>query len=115
MLSSILIVGGGSAGWITANLLNAFVKRVGLPTRISLLESPDIPTIGVGEATVPTIRRTMAQIGISEQDLMVSAEATFKSLIRFVDWNLGESYDHPFDRRLRPGLHGSRRANYGCL
>ncbi|MAT34227.1 MAG: tryptophan halogenase [Ponticaulis sp.] len=102
MLSSILIVGGGSAGWITANLLNAFVKRLGLPTRISLLESPDIPTIGVGEATVPTIRRTMAQIGISEQDLMVSAEATFKSLIRFVDWNLGESYDHPFDRRLRP-------------
>ena len=103
MIKSVLIVGGGSAGWITANMLNADMKRANLPVQITLIESPDIPTIGVGEATVPSIRRTMTGIGLSEQDLMQSAEATFKTLIRFIDWNKGEAYDHPFDRRPRPG------------
>jgi tryptophan halogenase len=102
MVQSILVVGGGSAGWITANLLNAHIRRAGRPTTVTLVESPDIPTIGVGEATVPTIRRTLSDIGLPEQDLLVSAEATFKTLIRFRDWNPGESYDHPFDRRQRP-------------
>ena len=102
MLKNILIVGGGSAGWITANLLNHFIKRFDLPTKITLVESPDIPTIGVGEATVPSIRRTMSLIGIPEGDLMASSEATFKSLIRFENWNEGQNYDHPFDRRQRP-------------
>ncbi|HPE48602.1 MAG TPA: tryptophan 7-halogenase [Hyphomonas sp.] len=101
MVQSILVVGGGSAGWITANLLNAQLRRAGRDTRITLVESPDIPAIGVGEATVPSIRRTMSLIGILEQDLMSSAEATFKTLIRFADWNPGETYDHPFDRRDR--------------
>ena len=102
MVQSILVVGGGSAGWITANLLNAHCRRAGRNTRITLVESPDIPAIGVGEATVPTIRRTLNDIGLPEQDLLVSAEATFKTLIRFRDWNPGEAYDHPFDRRPRP-------------
>lgn len=102
MVQSIVVVGGGSAGWITANLLNAHCQRAGRKTQITLVESPDIPTIGVGEATVPTIRRTLNDIGLPEQDVLVSAEATFKTLIRFKDWNLGESYDHPFDRRRRP-------------
>jgi tryptophan 7-halogenase len=102
MVQSIVIVGGGSAGWITANLLNAHCQRAGKKTQITLVESPDIPTIGVGEATVPTIRRTLNEIGLPERDLLVSAEATFKTLIRFKDWNPGESYDHPFDRRRRP-------------
>ena len=102
MIGSILVVGGGSAGWITANLLNAHIRRAGHRTRITLVESPDIPTVGVGEATVPTIRRTLSDIGLPEQDLLVSAEATFKTLIRFGDWNPGETYDHPFDRRRRP-------------
>ncbi|MAK59644.1 MAG: tryptophan halogenase [Ponticaulis sp.] len=101
MLKNILIVGGGSAGWITANLLNHFIQRFELPCQITLVESPDIPTIGVGEATVPSIRRTMSLIGIAEGDLMASSEATFKCLIRFENWNDGQSYDHPFDRRHR--------------
>ena len=109
MLNSILIVGGGSAGWITANLLNTYVKRAGWPTEITLVESPDIPTIGVGEATVPSIRRTMSHIGLSEQDLFASTEATFKTLIRFDDWNKGGSYDHPFDRRQRPATDNVTR------
>ncbi|MEZ5986277.1 MAG: tryptophan halogenase family protein [Hyphomonas sp.] len=102
MVQSILVVGGGSAGWITANLLNAHIRRAGRATTVTLVESPDIPTVGVGEATVPTIRRTLSDIGLPEQDLLVSAEATFKTLIRFRDWNPGETYDHPFDRRQRP-------------
>lgn len=109
MIESILVVGGGSAGWITANLLNAHIRRAGRKTRILLVESPDIPTIGVGEATVPTIRRTMNDIGLPEQDLLTSAEATFKTLIRFNDWNPGESYDHPFDRRQRPATDAAVR------
>lgn len=116
MVQSILVVGGGSAGWITANLLNTYVKRSGRPTKITLVESPEVPIIGVGEATVPTIRRTLSVIGLSEQDVLTSADATFKSLIRFKDWNLGETYDHPFDRRPRPQTDGAANfwtAQYG--
>ncbi len=103
MIKSIIIIGGGSAGWIVANLLNARLNNnKGLPVRITLVESPDIAKIGVGEATVPSIRRTMHTIGVSERDLIRQTNATFKNLIRFQDWNKGEVYDHPFDRRARP-------------
>ncbi|KCZ92331.1 tryptophan halogenase family protein [Hyphomonas johnsonii] len=109
MVKSIVVVGGGSAGWITANLLNAHCRRAGRQTQITLVESPDIPTIGVGEATVPSIRRTLSDIGLPEQELLISAEATFKTLIRYKNWNLGDSYDHPFDRRRRPLTDGAVR------
>ncbi|NJO34030.1 MAG: tryptophan 7-halogenase [Rhodospirillales bacterium] len=101
MPRSILIVGGGSAGWITANVLNALLgKEHGV--EIALVESPNIPIVGVGEATVPSIRRTLQTIGTPERDFMRATDATFKSLIRFVDWNIGQVFDHPFDRRVRP-------------
>jgi tryptophan 7-halogenase len=101
MVKSILVVGGGSAGWITANLLNATLNRGSNPkTRITLIESPNIPKIGVGEATVPTIRQTLQTIGVDEWDFMRQTDATYKNLIRFVDWKKGYSYDHPFDRVL---------------
>lgn len=99
-----MIVGGGSAGWIIANLLNAYLNAKVVPSdriQISLIESPNIPTIGVGEATVPTIRDTLLRIGIGEKDFMRATDATFKSTIRFKDWNLGGEFDHPFDRRNR--------------
>jgi tryptophan 7-halogenase len=103
LIDSILIVGGGSAGWITANLLNAILgKRADRKIAITVLESPNIPKIGVGEATVPSIRRTLQLIGLSEKDFMRATDATFKNLIRFDGWNSGVSYDHPFDRRARP-------------
>ena len=103
MVQSILIVGGGSSGWITANLLNTYVKRSGRDIRITLVESPDIPTIGVGEATVPSIRRTFNTIGIGEADIMNASEASFKTLIRFINWQgTNDAYDHPFDRREKP-------------
>ncbi len=108
MIKSILIAGGGSAGWITANLLNAELnQRLHLNVAITLLEAPNIPTIGVGEATVPSIRRTLQTIGVREKDFMAACDATFKNLIRFNDWNIGQSFDHPFDRRVRPETDAS--------
>lgn len=102
-VKSILIVGGGSAGWITANLLNSTLNSGTQPrVKIKLVEAPDIDVIGVGEATVPSIRRTLQIIGISEKEFMTRTDATFKSLIRFVDWNMGQEFDHPFDQRERP-------------
>lgn len=103
MVRSIVIVGGGSSGWITANILAAhFEGMADRAPQITLIESPLIPTVGVGEATVPSIRKTLAKIGLSEPDFMASTDATFKTLIRFIDWNKGEEFDHPFDKRLRP-------------
>jgi tryptophan halogenase len=98
-----LIVGGGSAGWITANVLDALLNAGGRNfAEITLVESPDIPSVGVGEATVPSIRRTLQLIGLNETEFMRATDATFKSKIRFVDWNRGAAFDHPFDRRQRP-------------
>lgn len=102
-VETIIVVGGGSSGWMTACLLNARLNEdPQRPVKITLIEAPNIPVIGVGEATVPSIRRTLKAIGISESRFMTGADATFKSLIRFEDWNKGEHFDHPFDRRERP-------------
>lgn len=99
----ITIVGGGSSGWMTACLLNSRLNEDATNcVKITLIEAPDIPAIGVGEATVPSIRRTLKAIGISEKQFMTGADATFKSLIRFENWNEGQHFDHPFDRRARP-------------
>ncbi len=97
----VLIVGGGSAGWTAAAYLNAALnvgdQRV---AEVSLVESPDVPRIGVGEATVPNINRTLAMIGIDELDFMKAVDATFKASIRFVNWldDQRKFYHHPFSR-----------------
>src|SRR5688572_17673613 len=95
MVRNVLIVGGGTAGWITAGYL-ARMLGAHSPTgvRISLVESADIGIIGVGEGTFPTIRRTLQRIGISEARLVRECGATFKQGIRFVDWR-----DDPAERR----------------
>lgn len=96
---SIAIVGGGAAGWLAA----CYMQRVlntnpAAPVRITLIESPDVASIGVGEATVPTLRQMLRTIGIPETDLFVAAEATLKNGIRFAGWfNGSDSFDHPFD------------------
>ncbi len=100
----VLIVGGGSAGWITAAYMNAALNRGGLgqqPAEIAVVESPDVPRVGVGEATVPTIRHVLQTVGIDEARFMREADATFKQAIKFVDWHRkdGGGYYHPFDRR----------------
>jgi tryptophan halogenase len=98
MISSIqhvVIVGGGTAGWLSACVLAA--KRPDLS--ITLVESPDIPTIGVGEGTWPTMRETLSAIGISEADFLRECDGSFKQGSRFDGWTTGapgDSYLHPF-------------------
>ena len=97
----ILVVGGGSAGWTAAAYLNAALN-VGnrKAAHVALVESPEVPRIGVGEATVPNINRTLAMIGIDELEFMKAVDATFKASIRFVNWLDGKRrfYHHPFSR-----------------
>lgn len=98
----IVIVGGGSAGWITASYLNAVLNDGSRqPIGITVVESPNVGRIGVGEATVPSIRQTLSRIGMSEPEFMKAADATFKNAIRFDNWREGDfnKYYHPFDRR----------------
>jgi hypothetical protein len=92
---NVVIVGGGTAGWLSACLLAA--KRPDLA--ITLVEAPDIPTIGVGEGTWPTMRSTLAAIGIDETEFLACCDASFKQGSRFDGWVTGapdDSYLHPF-------------------
>ncbi len=100
MTKSVVIVGGGSAGWITAGLLaSQWGAHAGGDVTVTLIESPDVQTIGVGEGTWPTMRGTLARIGISESKFLSSCSAAFKQGTRFVDWVEGgeqDHYYHPF-------------------
>ncbi|MFL9839495.1 tryptophan halogenase family protein [Sphingomonas sp. ST-64] len=96
----IVIVGGGTAGWLSACLIAARADRTcDRPLSVTLIESPDIPTIGVGEGTWPTMRRTLQQIGISEIEFLGACDASFKQGSRFIGWADGapdDVYYHPF-------------------
>lgn len=102
--NKILVVGGGTSGWLTAAYL---AKRIGgldpSSVQISLVESSDIAPLGVGEGTIPTIRRTLSALGVDEAEFMYECSATFKQGIKFVDWvnnpktNSQNFYYHPFE------------------
>ncbi len=100
-IKKVLIVGGGSAGWITAAYMNAALNARKTMVDITLVESASIGRIGVGEATVPTIRQVLQSVGISEAEFMKKTDASFKQAIRFDDWlHVGDGgYYHPFQRR----------------
>jgi tryptophan halogenase len=94
-LQKLCIVGGGTAGWMTAAGLSNKLK--GLPISIRLIESDEIGTVGVGEATLPHIRAFNSTLNIGEAELMKATEATFKLGIEFRDWGrVGDRYIHPF-------------------
>lgn len=95
-IKKIVIVGGGTAGWMAAAAIGKlFSLREG--HTVTLIESAQIPTVGVGEATIPPLRDYLKFLGISEADFMARTSASYKLAIRFDDWsNLGESYWHPF-------------------
>jgi len=99
-VSKIVIVGGGSAGWLTAGLLaSQLTGDSDAPIDITLVESPDVKTIGVGEGTWPTMRTTLKRIGIAETEFLTRCSASFKQGTKFIAWSTGkddEHYYHPF-------------------
>jgi tryptophan halogenase len=91
----VTIVGGGTAGWMTAAVLSQWLTKV----EIKLIESEEIGTIGVGEATIPHIRNLLALAGVDPLELISESKATFKLGIQFVDWGApGEKYIHGFGK-----------------
>ena len=110
----VVVVGGGSAGWITANVVAA--EHQGArphAVQIVLVESPDVPSVGVGEGTWPSMRTTLQRIGIAEPDFVCAAEASFKQGTRFCGWSGRSGFDrytHPFSwpaeyASLNPARH----------
>lgn len=94
-IRKIVIVGGGSAGWICAAMASHYFHKTGVA--VELIESEEIGTIGVGESTIPPFLQLIHSLGIDEQDFIQKTQASFKLAIRFENWRQkGEAYYHPF-------------------
>ena len=100
LIEHVVIVGGGTAGWMTAAYLR---KALSAQTRITVIEAPDIPRIGVGEATVPNLQPVFFDfLGIPEEEWMRGCNAAFKGAVKFVNWRSNpaagehDHFYHPF-------------------
>jgi len=107
----ITILGGGTAGWMAACLFAEALPRA----RITLIESPAIPIVGVGEGSTPQLAALFRRLGIADADWMDRAHATYKTGIAFEGWSGPDSrYFHPFasavDLHTEPGFHAQARA-----
>jgi tryptophan halogenase len=111
-IQDILVVGGGTAGWLTAAFLARTLGTAAGGVRVTLVEASDIPPIGVGEGTFPSIRSTLSAIGLDEARFLRECDATFKQGVHFAHWRHApgtapageESYFHPFNApSQRPG------------
>ena len=105
MTRRIVIIGGGTAGWLTAAYLSRTLARTDpAGVRVTLVESPDIAIIGVGEGSFPTLRTTLQTLGVSEAAFCKGADATFKQGVRFTGWagqptpgHTDDDYMHVFE------------------
>lgn len=106
-IKHIVILGGGSAGWLTAGVIAAEHKCHQNPRlQITLVESPSVATIGVGEGTWPTMRATLKKMGVSETDLFTQCDASFKQGAKFAKWVSGAEHDYYYHPLVLPlGFH----------
>ena len=113
-IKRIAIVGGGTAGWLAASMLARALPATGCV--ITVVESAEIGTVGVGEATIPPIIDLLRFLNINEADFVKHTQSTYKLAIKFTNWSqLGLSYWHPFGTfgamlNLRPFQHAWHRA-----
>ena len=102
-IKSICIVGGGSAGWMTAALLSQKCKHIDL----SLVESPKVATVGVGESTLGHINKYIDMLGLKDSDWMEECKATYKTSIKFTDFReKGSAFHYPFGTMLFESNNG---------
>jgi tryptophan halogenase len=96
-IKQVVIVGGGTAGWLTAGIIAARHQgRMQGGFSVTLVESPNVPIIGVGEGTWPTMRSTLEKMGVSETQMFRECDAAFKQGAKFANWTTGhDAYYHP--------------------
>lgn len=112
-IDQVVIVGGGTAGWLTAaKLAKKLNSAADNAVQVTLIESPDIPTIGVGEGTWPTMRKTLAELEIDESEFMRFCFASFKQATKFVNWKeTPTSYKQNYYYHLFSGIVSAEEFN----